>query len=160
LRLAGLDPFAGLLLLMGREFRLPAEFDALFPGVGPAARSALDDASAIQLAGDTQHGKHKLGKVRGCIDNRLGNRAQACAGALDVAGDHQKIRSIARDAVNSRGDDNIARGESFYELAQLRPVGSGAGDLLMDRLFTPGGREFGELVGKVLGGRRDARIAG
>jgi len=42
------------------------------------------------------------------IDNRLGNRTQARAGALHVAGDHQKIGRIAREAINGRGDDNIA----------------------------------------------------
>jgi hypothetical protein len=55
-----------------------------------------------------KHGKDKLGKIRGRIDNRLGNRTQARAGALHVAGDHQKIGRIAREAINGRSDDNIA----------------------------------------------------
>jgi hypothetical protein len=29
---------------------------------------------AFELRRDPQHGKHKLGKIRGRIDNRLGNR--------------------------------------------------------------------------------------
>jgi hypothetical protein len=97
LRLAGLDPIAGFVLLVGGEFRLAAKLDTLRLGVGPAARSALDNAAALQLGGNAKHGKHKLGKVRGRIENRLGNRAQARPGALDVASDHQKISRVARE---------------------------------------------------------------
>jgi hypothetical protein len=41
LRLARIEALAGLLLLVRRENRLAAEFDALFLGVSPAASRAL-----------------------------------------------------------------------------------------------------------------------
>jgi len=159
--LAGLDPFARFLLLMGSEFRLAAEFDAFLLGVGPAARGALDDATALQLGGNAKHGQDKLGKVRGCIDNRLGNGAQARPGALDVAGDHQKIGRVARETVNGRGDHDIAGGEGLHQPGKLRPVGRGAGDLLAENVLSlaSGGAELVELVGEVLGGGRDAGTA-
>jgi hypothetical protein len=74
---------------MRGEFRLAAESHALRLGGGPAARRAFENAPALQLCRDAQHGKNKLGQIRGRIDNRFGNRAQARAGALHVAGDHQ-----------------------------------------------------------------------
>jgi pimeloyl-ACP methyl ester carboxylesterase len=70
---------------MRGEFRLAAEPHALGLCVGTAARAALGDASAFQLGGDAKHGKNKLGKIGRRIDNRLGNRTQARAGALHVA---------------------------------------------------------------------------
>ena len=72
------------------------------------------------------------------IDKRLGKRTQARAGALHVAGDHQKIGRLAREAVNGRGDDDIAGREVAHELLKLRPVGGRAGDLLAEHLFAPG----------------------
>jgi hypothetical protein len=60
------------------------------------------------------------------IDNRLGNRTQARAGALYVPGDHQKIGRIARQAVNDRGDHNIAGRKGRHRLLKRRPVGGRA----------------------------------
>jgi hypothetical protein len=132
----------------GRKLPSPGSCAARFPPL----------LVAETRGGNAKHGKHKLGKIRGRIDNRLGKRAQAGAGALDVAGDHQKIGRVAREAVNGRGDHDIAGGEGIDHLRQLRPVGRRAGDLLMERLFTPGGAELGELVGEVLGGGRDPGV--
>ena len=92
-------------------------------------------------------------------DNRLGNRTQACAGALHVAGDHQKIGRIAQEAVNGRGDHNIAGREGLHQLLELRPVGGGAGDLLAEHLFAADRLQLGKLAGEVLGVGRDAGIA-
>jgi hypothetical protein len=63
---------------MRGEFRLATEFDAFGFGVGPAPRRALGDAAAFALRRDA---KGKLGKIGRGIDNRLGNRTQARAGA-------------------------------------------------------------------------------
>jgi hypothetical protein len=93
---------------------LAAEFDAFGSRIGPAPRSAFENAAAFEVRRDAKHGKDKFGKIGRGIDNRLGNRAQARSGALHVAGDHQKIGRIAREAVNGRGDDNIAGGEAAH----------------------------------------------
>jgi hypothetical protein len=79
-------------------------------------------------------------------------------GALHVAGDHQKIGCIAREPVNSRGDDNIAGAERLHQLLQ-QPVGDGAGDLLAEHLFAAGSLQLGKLAGEVLSVGRDAGIA-
>jgi hypothetical protein len=100
--LAGGKALAGHLLLVRGEGRLAAEFDALRLGVGSAARRAFENASAFELRRDAQHGKDKLGKIRGRIDNRLCNRTQAGPGALHIAGDNEKVGRIAGEAINSR----------------------------------------------------------
>jgi len=141
------------------ERRLAAEFDALHLGVGPAARRAFENPAALELGRDAKHGKDKLGKIRGRIDNRLGNRTQARAGALHVAGDHQKIGRIAREAVNGRSDDNIAGREAFISFlscgrSAVVPVVFSA-----EHFFASAGREWGAMTGEVLGVGRDAGIA-
>src|SRR5882724_5212250 len=98
--LAGVEAVAGLPLLVRSERRLAAEFHALRPWLWRRPGPALGDTAAFELRGDAKHGKDKLGKIGRGIDNRLGNRTQARAGALHVAGDHQKIGRITREAVN------------------------------------------------------------
>jgi hypothetical protein len=56
------------------------------------------------------------------------------AAALHVAGGHQKVGRVARDAVNHRDDDNIAVAKGSHQLLKLRR----AGHLLADRLFAAG----------------------
>jgi hypothetical protein len=68
------------LLLMWGEGGLAAEFDAFGLRIGPSPRRALGAASAFELCRDAKHDKDKLGKIGRRIDNRLGNRTQACAG--------------------------------------------------------------------------------
>ena len=72
---------------MWGEGRLAPEVDAFGSRIGPAARGAFEDAATFELRRDAKQGKDKLGKIRRGIDNRLGNRTQACAGALHVAGE-------------------------------------------------------------------------
>jgi hypothetical protein len=43
-----------------------------------------------------------------------------------------------REAVNGRGDDDIAGGEGLHQLGKLQPVGRGAGDFLAEYFFAPG----------------------
>jgi hypothetical protein len=43
--------------------RLAAEFDALFLGVGPAARGAFENAAAFELRRNAKNGKDDLGEV-------------------------------------------------------------------------------------------------
>ena len=126
--------------------------------IGSATRCAFEDAAAFELRRDTEHRKDKLGKIRSRIDNRLGNRAQAHAGALHVAGDHQKVGRVARQPVNGGGDDNVAGREGFHQLLKLRPVGGGAGDLLAEHLFASSRLELSKLAGEVLGVGRDSCI--
>jgi len=45
---------------------------------------------------------------------------------------------IAREAVNGRGDHNIAGREGLYQFLKLRPVSGRAGDLLEKHLFASG----------------------
>jgi hypothetical protein len=157
--LAGVDPLPGLALLMRGEFRLAAESHALRLRAGTAARGAFGDAAAFELRRNPKHGKDKFGKIGRRIDNWLGNRTQARAGALHVAGDDQKVGRVTRDAVNGGDDDNIAVIKDSHHLSKLRPVGGGAGDLLAEHLFAAGSLQLGKLAGEVLGIGRDASIA-
>jgi hypothetical protein len=159
LSLAGVKAFAGLPLLVRGEGWLAAEFDALGFGAGPTPRRALGNATAFELGRDAKHGKDELGEIGRGINNRFGNRTQAGAGELHVAGDHQKIGRITREAVNCRNDDNITVREGGHKLRELRPVGGGAGDLLAEHLFAPGRLELGKLAAEVLRAGRDAGIA-
>jgi hypothetical protein len=59
-------------LLVRSEGRLAAEFDALFSGVGSAARGAFEDTAALQLRRNAKDRKDDLGKVRGRIEERFG----------------------------------------------------------------------------------------
>ena len=68
----------------------PLAFASACPALG-----ALLDAAAFQLRGNAKHGKDKLGKVRGGVNDRLGNRAQARAGLLQVAGDNEQVGRVA-----------------------------------------------------------------
>src|SRR5262249_48646447 len=72
LRLASFEAFAGLLLLVRREDRRAAEFDAVRLGVGSAARGAFEDAAAFELRRNAKDGENDLGKVGGRIKERLG----------------------------------------------------------------------------------------
>jgi hypothetical protein len=63
-------------------------------------RCALGDTAAFELRGDAKHGKDKLGKIRGCIDNWFGKRTQARPGALHVTGDYQKVGRVTLEAVD------------------------------------------------------------
>jgi len=80
-------------------------------------------------------------------------------GALHVAGNHQQVGRVAREAVNRRSDNNIAGGEGLHQLGKLRPVGRGAGDFLAEHFFASGRLQLAHLSGFVLGGGRDAGIA-
>src|SRR6516165_150807 len=71
LRLACVEALAGLLLLVRREDRLAAEFDAVGLGVGPAARGAFEDAAAFELRRNAKDGEDDLGKVGGGVEVRL-----------------------------------------------------------------------------------------
>ena len=57
---------------MRGECRLAAEFDALGLGVGAAPGGAFHDAVAFQFRGNAKDRKNDLGKVRGRIEERLG----------------------------------------------------------------------------------------
>ena len=72
MRLAGIEASAGLFLLVGGEGRLAAEFDALFLGVGPAARRAFENAAAFELRGNAKDGEDDLGEVGCGIEERFG----------------------------------------------------------------------------------------
>jgi len=54
--LPGCNALAGLFLLVRGEGRLAAEFDALFLGVGPAARGAFENAAAFELRRNAKDG--------------------------------------------------------------------------------------------------------
>jgi len=59
-------------------------------------------------------------------------------GPLHVAGDHQKVGRVAREAVNGRGNHHVAGDEAGHQLFELRPVGGRAGDLLAENPFASG----------------------
>ena len=82
--------------LIGDYHRLAAEFHPLGFGVGPAARCAFEDATALQLGGNAEDGEHDLGKVRGRIEVRFCQRTDTGPGALHLAGDNQKVGRVAR----------------------------------------------------------------
>jgi len=94
----------------GVSVGLRPNFHAFGPRVGTAAR----EATALELRGDAKHGEDKLGAIGRGIDNRLGNRTQARAGALHAAGDHPKIGGVAREPVNRWNDHNIAVGKGGH----------------------------------------------
>src|SRR5437016_3598473 len=58
---------------MWGEARFATELYAIGLRVGTAVRCTFGNAATFQLRGDAEHGKHKLGKLRGRIDDRLGN---------------------------------------------------------------------------------------
>jgi hypothetical protein len=72
LRLACFEALADLLLLVGREDRLAAEFDTVRLGVGATPPCAFEDAAALQFGGDAEDRKDDLGKIRGGIEVRFG----------------------------------------------------------------------------------------
>jgi hypothetical protein len=86
------------------------------------------------------------------VEAKFGKRTDAGAGALHLAGDHQEVGRVARKPVNGRSDHHVAGGKPFHQLAELRPVGRGAGDLLPEHLFARGRLELGDLAAFVLGG--------
>lgn len=133
-----------LVLLVRGKDRLAVEFDAVARGVGPAACDALSNAAALSFRGNSEHGDDKFGEIGCGIHNRFRKRPQARAGALHIAGDHQKIGRIAREAANGWGDDNIAGREGGYQLLKLRPLGSRAPDLLAERFSAAGRAELGK----------------
>ena len=69
---------------MRGEDRLAAEFDAVCLGVGSAARGALQNAAALQLRRNAKDRKDDLGKVRGRIEERFGERTDTGPGALSI----------------------------------------------------------------------------
>ena len=113
MRLASLEALAGLLLLVRSEDRLAAKFDAVRLGVGPAARGAFENASAFELRRDAKDRKDDLGEVGRGIEERLGQRPDTSPGALHVPGDNQKVGRVAGEALNGRGEDNIAGREGL-----------------------------------------------
>ena len=84
-----LSPFNRFLALMLGEFRLAPEFHPAILRIGTAKRRALLDASSLKLGGHAKHGKHELGKVGRGVHDRLGDRAKASTGLLQVAGDNE-----------------------------------------------------------------------
>src|ERR1700730_3072364 len=62
--LAGVEALAGLFLLVWRERRLAAEFDALRLGVGSAACCAFENASAFELRRNAKNCEDDLGRSR------------------------------------------------------------------------------------------------
>jgi hypothetical protein len=109
-------------LLVRGESGLAAKFDALGFGVGPASGGAFEDTAAFQLRGDAENRKDDLGKVRGCIEKRLGNRTDARPGFLHLAGDDEQVGRVARQAVNSRGYHHVVVSLAFATLLEIRPA--------------------------------------
>jgi len=72
LRLTLGDALSCLALLVRGEARLAPEFDALGFGVGASALGAFEDAAVFELRGNAKDRKNDLGKVRGRIEERLG----------------------------------------------------------------------------------------
>jgi hypothetical protein len=62
------------------------------------------------------------------------------------------IGRVARQPVNGRGDDDIARSELLHQLGKLRPDGRGAGDFLAEPFFPPDRLQLAYLAALVLGG--------
>ena len=60
----------------GGQDRLTAKFDALFLGVGPAARGAFEDAVGLQLGGNAKNCKDDLGKVGCGVEVRFADPAE------------------------------------------------------------------------------------
>ena len=93
--LALLPPLDRFLALMLGEFGLAAELDATVFRIGAAERRALLDPPTLKLGRYAEHGKDQFGKVRRCVHDRLGERAKAHAGLLQVAGDHKQVGHVA-----------------------------------------------------------------
>ena len=81
---------------MRGEDGFAAEFDAVCPGVGPAARCAFEDAAAFELRRDAENGEDDLGKIGRSVEEWFGQRAYTGPGALHVAGDNQQVGRVAR----------------------------------------------------------------
>ena len=87
--LALLGPLDCFLTLMLSEFRFAAEFYATTFRIGPAECRTFLYAPALRLGRYVKHGEYKLGKVRGDVYDRLGDRAKASSRLLQVASDHE-----------------------------------------------------------------------
>src|SRR5262249_43491824 len=74
------EALAGLFLLVRCEDRFGAELDALGLGVGPAARGALQDATALQFRSDTENGEDDLRKVGRGVEVRFSQRTAMAPG--------------------------------------------------------------------------------
>jgi hypothetical protein len=72
LRLARCKPLSRLPLLVQRHGGLAAELATLRLGVGPAPCGAFENAVAFQLRGNAKNRENGLGKLRGRIEERLG----------------------------------------------------------------------------------------
>src|SRR5271156_3352804 len=70
------------LLLVRGESGLAPEFDAPGLGVGAAPCGAVEDTAAFELRGNAKDRKNDLGKIRGRIEERLGQRTDASPGLL------------------------------------------------------------------------------
>jgi hypothetical protein len=84
------------------------------------AESATSDSTACPLKQEftpstAKSSPDKLGKVRRGIHDWFGKRTQARAGA-DIAGDHQKVSRVVREAINGRINDNITVGKGTHQL--------------------------------------------
>jgi hypothetical protein len=93
LRLASFEALAGLFLLVRRQDRLAAEFDAVGFGVGPATRGELQNTAALQLRRHAKYGEDDLGKV-GCGVGSASERIPAPVRCMS--------RAITRRSVVSR----------------------------------------------------------
>src|SRR5262249_45896675 len=147
LRLVRFKALAGLLLAVRGDDWHAAEFFAVGLGVGPAGRSALEDSAAHQLRRPREVQRLHVGYTRRAIEEWFGQWADIGYGALHLAGDHEKVGRVAREAANRWRDDNIAGREGLHQLFKLRPVGRGAGDLLAEYLFATGRLKLVHLPG-------------
>jgi hypothetical protein len=138
LRLASFEALAGLFLLVRRQDRSAAEFDALRLGVAPAPGGAVENAAALQLGRYAESREHDLGKVRGRIeDGSASDRIPAPAFCISRAMIKRSV--VSRDRRSTAGMNTTSPGRQLgYQFLKLWPVGRGAGELLAEHLFAPG----------------------
>jgi hypothetical protein len=119
--IAPLDRFA---LLVRRELRLAAKFDALGFRVGAPARRALLDAAAFQLRRDAKHGEH-CGVARQTIDGRDNHHVAGADGRHEFL----ELRPVGRRAADLLPVHALASGRlELGELAgEVLGVGRDAG---------------------------------
>src|SRR5262249_6222356 len=101
-------PLAGLLLLMGRQFGLAAELDALGSGNPSAVVGPLDDPLPLVLGHGAEEGDEPAADRRGEIQVRLVQHLDQGTALVEAVDDPDAIEHAAGGTVPFGNDQYIA----------------------------------------------------
>jgi hypothetical protein len=132
------------------------KLDSLGPGTFPALSSALADQVALKLGNRGQQRREKPPLRRRRIPDRVAEAPEGRASLADTLDQVEQLAGRAAESVELRHHHHVAGLQGGHKLCQLRPIGPGPADLLLEDRGGAGRLQLLQLACQMLVLRRHA----